>query len=417
MKMPAVNKLTPIKIKSISAPGRYGDGRGLYLQVSKWQTKAWLFRFTRHGKAREMGLGPVSLQRNDGGVSLAEAREEAHRCCQLLRQGIDPIEHRNAARAAARLDPAKDMTFKQCAEAYISAHKAGWRNPKHADQWTSTLMRHAYAVIGDLPVAAVDTALVTKILEPIWQAKPETAGRVRGRIEAVLDWASARGYRSGENPARWRGHLDKLLPNRRKLRKVSHHAAMPYADLPAFMATLRSQDSISARALEFTILTAARTGEAIGATWEEIDLEAKTWTVPGTRTKSGREHRVPLNKQILHILKTTPRELGNAHLFIGARKGRALSNMAMLELLRGMDGRGLTVHGFRSSFRDWAAEQTNFPREVAEAALAHVLRDSTEAAYRRSDLFERRRKLMDAWATYCSSQVTNGNIVPIRVNA
>ncbi|MPY74618.1 MAG: DUF4102 domain-containing protein [Alphaproteobacteria bacterium] len=415
--MPAVNKLTTTKIKSLTVPGRYSDGRGLYLQVSKWQTKAWLFRFTRHGKAREMGLGPVSLQRNDGGVSLAEAREEAHRCCQLLRQGIDPIEHRNAARSVARLEAAKGMTFKQCAEAHIAAHKAGWRNPKHADQWESTLTRHAYSVIGDLPVAAVDTALVTKILEPIWQAKPETAGRVRGRIEAVLDWASARGYRSGENPARWRGHLDKLLPNRRKIRKVSHHAAMPYADLPAFMAVLRNQDGISARALEFTILTAARTGEAIGATWEEIDLDALTWTVPWMRTKSGREHRVPVNDRILHILKAAPREVGNAHLFIGARKGRGLSNMAMLELLRGMDGRGLTVHGFRSSFRDWAAEQTNFPRELAEAALAHVVRDPTEAAYLRTDLFDRRRKLMDAWARYCSSMAIKGDIVPIRAKA
>jgi integrase len=421
--MAAINKLTARKVASLTKPGRYGDGGGLWLQISKWGTKSWIFRYMLDGRARQMGLGPVSASSGDGFVTLAEARELA---AEVRRQVIrarnsletteseilDPIDARRARRMQARRDSVGAMTFKEAAEKYVAAHSAAWRNEKHRAQWSSTLETYAYPVLGKLSIADVDTGLVLKVLEPIWTEKPETAGRVRGRIESILDWGTARHYRDGENPARWRGHLDKLLPRRSKVRAVKHHAAMAYADLPAFMAKLRDMESISARALEFTILSAARTGETIGARWDEIDLAGKTWIVPGDRMKSGRGHKVPLSDRALEILTKLPREMNNTHLFIGARKGAGLSNMAMLELLRGVDGcDGLTVHGFRSSFRDWAGELTYFPREIAEAALAHVLKDKTEAAYMRGDLLAKRRKLMEAWANFCAKPP--GKIVPI----
>jgi integrase len=296
------------------------------------------------------------------------------------------------------------VTFRECAERYIASHETAWRNEVHRKQWGSTLATYVYPTVGVLPVHAVDTALVTEVLEPIWASKPETAGRVRGRIESVLDWAKARGYRDGENPARWRGHLDKLLPNRRKVRRPKHHAALPYVDLPAFMQNLRARESVSARALEFTILTAARTGETIGATLAEINFADKTWTVPASRMKAGQEHRVPLCDRALEILQSVPQEKGSPFLFIGGRSGGALSNMAMLELLRGMVEGHVTVHGFRSTFRDWAAERTNYPNHVVEMALAHAIGDDVEAAYRRGDLFDKRRRLMRDWASYCRSK-------------
>jgi integrase len=408
------NRLTARHVATLKDPGRYGDGGGLWLQISTWGTKAWIFRFTMQGRARHMGLGPVDT------LSLAEARDKARDARKLVLDGIDPIEQRKAVQKARWAETAKQITFRDAAQRYIDAHKAGWRNPKHASQWSATLELYAYPVVGTLPVGAVDTALVLKILEPIWSVKTETASRLRGRIEAVLDWATARHYRQGENPARWRGHLDKLLPAKTKVRKVRHHDAMPYVDIPAFMAELRRQDCISAHALEFTILTAARTGETVGATWDEIDLLTKVWTIPGERTKSGREHRVPLSDRAAELLGKVSREDKNPFVFLGQRAGQGLSNMAMLQLLRGMKGDGLTVHGFRSTFRDWAAEETNFPREVAEAALAHVLRDKTEAAYRRGDALEKRRRLMQAWARHCEAppreQRGAGTVIPLQAN-
>jgi integrase len=316
--------------------------------------------------------------------------------------------------ARVRLEAARGMSFRECAERMITSHEAAWRNPKHRAQWRSTLATYCYPIFGDLPVAEVDTGLVLKALETIWTTKPETAGRVRGRVEAVLDWAKARGYRDGENPALWRGHLDKLLPNRRKVRRVRNHPAMPYEDLPAFMSELRLRDGMGARALEFTILTAARTSEAIGARWSEIDLIGAMWTVPAERMKAGKEHRVPLPQAALDLLKALPRD--GEFVFAGGRAGRPLSNMAMLELLRGMKaGSAYVPHGFRSSFRDWCAERTNYPSEVAEAALAHAIESRVQAAYRRGDLLEKRKRLMEDWASFCCGSAAEGSTVtPIR---
>lgn len=394
----ATNKLSALQVTKQAKPGRYGDGGGLWLQVSTFGTKAWIFRYTVAGKQRHMGLGPI------GDVTLAEAREAARDARRMLREGIDPIEARTARLTEARAARAKGIAFKDCAARFIAAHEAGWRNEKHAAQWSASLTSYAYPVFGDLPVDAIDTGLVLKAIEPIWTTRAETAARVRGRIESILDWARVRGYRDGENPARWRGHLDKLLPARSKVAKVKHHPAMAINALPAFVAALRGKSVVSAMALEFTTLTASRTGEVIAATWAEFDLDAKVWTVPAERMKAGREHRVPLSPRALEILKATPRENKNPHVFIGGKKGAGLSSMAMLEMLRGMTpDAGLTVHGFRSTFRDWAAERTETQSEVVEAALAHVVGDKVEAAYRRGDLFDRRRTLMEAWATFCGS--------------
>jgi integrase len=402
--------LTVKEVAALRAPKPHRVSRNLYLQITETGARSWLFRYMRHGTPHWHGLGSYDL------VSLAEAREKVIACRRMLLENIDPIEHERAKKMQALLVTASTMTFRACAEAYISAHQAGWRNDKHRAQWPSTLEAYTYPVIGDLPVQAVDVGLVMKILEPIWQLKPETASRVRGRIETVLDWAAARGYRSGDNPARWRGHLDKLLPKKSKVRKVRHQPAMRYRDVPAHMAELRQQTSVSAMALEWTILNTVRTAEAIGATWSEVDRAARIWTIPAGRIKAGKEHRVPLSDRALEILDALPREEGNDHLFIGAKKGKGLSNMAMLELLRGMAGNGYTVHGFRSSFRDWAAEMTNYPRELAEVALAHALKDKTEAAYQRGDLLEKRRRLMRDWARYCATapRAADGEVVPMQ---
>ena len=395
-----------MRVARASKPGRYADGGGLYLQVSRSGTRAWIFRFMRNGAARHMGLGPLR------DVSLAEARTKAGECRKLLLSGADPIEQRRAMRLKAKFDTPDTMTFKQCAERHIDAHEAGWKNAKHRAQWKSTLATYAYPAIGALSVAAIDTALVLKTIEPIWGTKPETAGRLRGRIEAVLDWARARGFRHGENPARWRGHLDKLLPARRKIARVKHHAALPFAEIPAFMSELRARAGISARALEFAILTATRTSETVNARWSEIDTTAKLWTIPAERMKAGREHRVPLSARSLQIIEGLPRE--GDFVFIGAYAGRPLSNMSLLSTLR-RTGRGdLTTHGFRSTFRDWCAERTAYARDVAEMALAHAIKDQTEGAYRRGDLFEKRRRLMSDWAKYCDLAPVNANVVALR---
>ena len=368
-----------------------------------------------HGRARWMGMGPLHT------VNLAEARKRAGEHRLRRHDGIDPIEVRRAERLKARLEAAKTITFKECAAAYIKAHRAGWHNGKHAAQWETTLATYAEPIIGKLPVQAIDPALVLKVLEPIWATKPETAGRVRGRIEAVLDWAKARDYRTGENPARWRGHLDKLLPARGKVRKVEHHAALPYGGLPGFLVALREQDGIAARALEFLILTAARTGEVIGARWSEPDLLDKVWTVPAGRMKARKEHRVPLSARALAILEEIQahRTGNDGFVFPGGKPGKPLSNMAFLMLLRRMKRDDLTAHGFRSSFRDWASERTNFPREVAELALAHSVGDKVEQVYRRGDMFEKRRRLMQQWATFCTTPVDQvaSTVTPLRQKA
>jgi integrase len=395
--------LTARQVETRRVAGLVADGGGLYLQVTDSGSKSWVYRYQVAGKRRDMGLGPLSL------YSLAEARRIAVDARRLVAQGIDPIEQRRSDRAAKAIADAKAMTFKACAEAYIASHQAGWRNPKHAAQWPSTLETYAYPAMGELPVAAVDVGLVMKAVEPIWTAKPETASRVRGRIEAVLDWATARGYRQGENPARWKGHLENLLPQKSKVARVEHHAALPYGDLATFIAALRQEDGVAARALEFAILTAARTGEVIGATWAEIDLEARVWAVPAERMKAAREHRVPLSKPACAILAQMQAVRQNEYVFPGGRVGRPMSNMGMLMLLRRMGRGDLTAHGFRSAFSDWCAEKTNFPSEVREMALAHAVGDKVEAAYRRGDLFEKRRQLADAWARFCDGD--DGSIV------
>ena len=410
-----LGRLTALRVEREKRPGMYADGAGLYLRVTKEGTKNWVLRYMLHDRPRWMGLGPLHT------IGLADARGKAAEWRRLRLDGIDPIERRRAERDQAKLDAAKAITFKESAGRYIAAHKAGWRNAKHAKQWEATLKTYAYPEIGALSVQAIDTGLVLKVLEPIWATKPETASRLRGRIEAVLDWAKVRGYRQGENPARWRGHLDKLLPKKTKVRQVKHHAALPFDELPEFMAALRQQEGTAARALEFTILTAARTGEAIGARWGEFDLAENTWTIPAERMKAAKAHRVPLNPWALDIVAAAkPLRLAigdeDEHedfVFPGGRPGKPLSNMAMLALLRRMGRDDLTTHGFRSTFRDWTGERTNFPREVAEMALAHAISDEVEAAYRRGDLFEKRRRLMDEWAKFCSTGKSRGRVVPM----
>jgi integrase len=390
----------------------YADGGGLYLRVTPEGARNWVLRYMLDRKPHWMGLGPLAL------CSLAEARARALEARKQRHDGIDPIAARRAERARLRLDASKAITFKQCAETYIAAHRAGWRNPKHAAQWSATLATYAYPVVGGLPVQSLENGLVLRVLEPIWTAKPETASRVRGRIEAILDWAAVRGYRTGENPARWRGHLDKQLPQKTKVREVAHHAALPYAELPAFLPTLRAQVGVSARALEFLLLTAARTGEVIGARWSEIDLIDKVWTVPAGRMKAHREHRVPLSPQALAILcdmQADRRDDDRTFVFPGHKAGAPLSNMALLMLLRRVGRADLTAHGFRATFKTWASERTAFQREIIEVALAHLMSgDKTEEAYWRGDLLSKRRRLMEAWGSFCSEPRRAGEVLPLR---
>jgi integrase len=402
-----IGKLTSLSVRNAKRRGLYGDGGGLFLQVGATGAKSWIFRWKQGGKFRVMGLGPAHT------VSLAEARDKALACRKLRLDGIDPIEDRRARRAGQQLDAAKAMTFKQCGEAYVSAQKAAWR-ARTLSAWENTLGAYAYAAIGNLPVQAIDVGLVLKVIEPIWSAKPETADRVRGRIESVLDWATARGYRAGDNPARWRGHLENLLPRHTKVRRVEHLAALPYPEICPFMAELRAQESVAARALEFAILTAARTGEVIGARWSEISIADQLWTVPENRMKARKEHRVPLSEPALAIIERMQALRTSEFVFPGGRANRSLSNMSLLMLLRRMNRHDVTVHGFRSTFRDWAAECTAFPAEVAEMALAHAVSDRVEAAYRRGDLFQKRRQLAEAWARFCDAPNAGGDVVPLR---
>ena len=417
-----IGKLSALKVAREKRPGVYGDGGGLYLQVTTQGSKSWIFRFwvaerdpktgavvrdpttnKVRGRGREMGLGSCIT------VSLAEARDRALECRKLRERDIDPIDAREAAKRQAALERAKSLKFREAAATYMAAHRAAWKNDKHVGQWTATLQTYAYPLLGDVSVQVIDTALIMKVIEPIWATKPETANRVRGRIESILNWATVRGYRQGENPARWRGHLDKLLPSRAKIRKTQHHKALAYAELPAFMAKLREEEGIAARALEFTILTAARTSEAIGARRSEVNAREKVWTVPANRMKADKEHRVPLSDRALEIAATAPGD--ECFIFPGGRREQPLSNMAMLALLKRMGRGDLTVHGFRSTFRDWAAERTNFPNEVVEMALAHAIDSKTEAAYRRGDLFEKRKRLMGSWEAYCTAIPKPGEVV------
>ena len=399
----AVHRLSAKAVEKAKESGYYCDGGGLYLQVSPTASKSWIFRYTRHGKSHEMGLGSAR------DVSLAEARTKAEDTRRQLINGTDPLAAREGHRAQEKLQKAGSISFADCARKYIDSHKAGWRNEKHVEQWQNSLDTYAGPVIGELAVKDVDTALVLRILEPIWSKKPETASRVRGRIERILDYARVRGYRSGENPALWRGHLDKLLPSAMNKKTREHHAALPYDELPAFVRDLRQQGGNAARALEYLILTTARTGEVIGCEPEkEIDLKKAVWTVPAGRMKAGKEHRVPLSPQAVKVVEGQPE---GKYLFSGGKEGAPLSNMAMLELLKRMGRGDLTVHGFRSTFRDWAAECTSYPGEVCEMALAHAITDKVEAAYRRGDLFEKRQQLMLDWAKYCDAP--KGDVVPI----
>ena len=395
----SLHRLSTLKLKT-TRPGRHPDGGGLYLKVSLNPRtgairRSWIFRFEHDGRERFMGLGSL----ND--VTLAEARERATAARKMHRDGQDPIAARESARTAQRLEATRAMTFAQCAEAYIDTHKAGWRSTRHLNQWNESLRLYIAPVIGALPVQQIDVALVMKTLQPIWRERTVTAARVRQRIEAVLDWATASGFRTGDNPARWKGHLENLLAHTDKIQKVKHLAAMPYSEVGAFITELRARPGLAARALEFTILTATRSNEALGARWSEIDFAAGVWTIPAERTKGQREHRVPLAPRALEILRGLPRDGDRVF---------PLGRTAMW--LESPDG--VTVHGFRSSFRDWCAEQTNFPREVAEAALGHIVGDSTERAYRRGDVLEKRRRLMEAWAAYCQKAAPAGEVIPLR---
>lgn len=388
-------------------PGMFADGHGLYLQVTPSGTRSWVFRFMLNGRRRDMGLGSFPV------VTLERARAKALEAKRMVAEGIDPLDARRAAKAALAIEAAKTATFRDCADAFVEANRAGWRNPKHARQWASTLDAYAYPVLGGLPVAAIDTGLVLKVLEPIWTVKTETASRVRGRIEAVLDYARVRGYRSGENPAQWKGHLDQILPAKGKVAKVEHLASLPYRELSAFWTRLQAQEGLGARGLEIAILTGCRSGEILGARWGEFDLAAKVWTIPAGRTKGGIEHRVPLSEPALAILRKLSGLRVDDHVLPGARKGRPLSNMAMMMALRRM-GVDVTQHGFRSTLRTWIAERTAYPHEIAEAALGHVQGDRVVAAYQRGDFFEKRRRLMAEWAAFVTTPEPAVAVLPIR---
>lgn len=399
-------RLTATRIATLRTQGDYHDGGGLYLQVRVRKdgkaTKSWLYRFTspETGKERYMGLGSLD------DVSLADARAARDAARAILRARRDPIEERRLSQQQAQIDAARakaqSITFDQCAAAYFASHKDAWKNPKHRTQWVNSLATYASPVIGALPVASIDVALIIQVLErdSLWSSKPETASRVRGRIEVVLDFAKARGYREGENPAQWKGGLEALLPKRSKLKSVQHLAALPYAELPTLMRALSEQTSAAASALRFAILTAARTNEVLGATWGEIDEAAGTWTIPAERMKAGREHTVPLSDMAVMELSKMRSIRMNDYIFPGERNSRPAESV-MLVVLRKL-GVSATVHGLRSSFRDWAGDETPFPREVVEAALAHAVENKTEAAYRRGTALEKRRELMQAWSAYLS---------------
>lgn len=398
-------KLTAMQVQHFTKPGNYGDGGGLYLQINPQGKKSWIFRYELFGRKRYMGLGPLHC------VSLADARIAAREARRCLRDKVDPLEKKRQEEERQRRDEARELSFDASAKQYIEAHGDAWRSAKHRQQWENTLRTYASPHFGSVNARDIDTDLVLKVLEPIWSIKTETATRVRERIERVLAWAATRGYRTGENPARWTGHLEWLLPAPSKLKKVRHHAALPYSEARAFFQALRKQEGGAARALEFTILTASRTNEVLGALWSEIDLVNGVWTVPAERMKAGRVHRVPLVDATIKLLRA---QIGvdAVIVFPGAKKGTRLSSMSMPTVLQRLRQDDVTIHGFRSTFRDWAAEATEYPGELAEIALAHTVGTTVENAYRRSDLFERRRRLMADWAAWCGVQKAPSNARP-----
>lgn len=414
--------LTAAKVR-IAKPGRYGDGDGLYLLVRTEEQRFWVFRYKpKGGKLREMGLGRAGAGRNC--VSLADARDKASQLFTKLKSGIDPLAERESSEAAAKAaqqDAAvKATTFKEAAARYIAGHAPSWRDPKHAGQWTATIETYVNPIFGNIPVSEISTAHVLAAVEPIWSKKTETASRVRGRIETILDFAKTHGWRSGENPAVWKGHLSLALPARSKVAKVKHHAALPWREIGEFMTGLAIQKGMGALALRFAIFTAARSGEVRGAVWQEIDLDAATWIIPAERMKAEREHRVPLSDPALTILSEMAAVRTSADpsalVFPGQSEGRPLSDMSLTAVLRRMGRSDLTAHGFRSTFKDWASETTSYPAEVSEMALAHTISSKVEAAYRRSDLFEKRRRLMAEWAVYCGrvAEPIGGNVLALR---
>lgn len=400
-----LGKLTALQVTKLTKPGLHGDGGGLTLQITKAGVKSWLFRFMLEGKAYGMGLGPTHT------FSLAEARQKALAARKLLAEGLNPLTEKKENLLAAALVRARMMSFDQCSKAYIEAHKSSWKNAKHLDQWTNTLATYASPVFGQLPVAEIDTALVVKCLAPIWQTKTETASRLRGRIESVLGWAATSGYRTGENPARWKGHLENLLANISKTSRTKNHPSLPWQRISDFMAALKAREGNASRAMAFTILTACRSGEVRGAQWPEFDFKEKVWTIPAKRMKAHREHQVPLSNAALAVLASMPQ---SAEFVFPGTKGQILSDMSLTAVIRRMNsedskpvwvdaaGEGITVHGFRSTFRMWTAETTAYPREVAEHALAHKLPDAVERAYQRGTQFLKRQELMAEWGRYCT---------------
>lgn len=406
--MPKVAKeLSAAQVQRLTKPGLHAVGgvAGLLLQVSATGARSWILRVKVGTKRRDLGLGGFPT------VGLAQARERAREARELIWKGIDPVAERDAQRRA--LVQAQSIpTFDECARQFLAGKRLEFKNDKHAAQWSSTLTEYASPIIGRMPVHQVELSHVVRILKPIWETKTETASRLRGRVESVLAWATVSGFRSGDNPARWRGHLDAVLAKPNKVKTVQHHAALPHEQLPEFLARLATQEGTAARALEFAILTAARSGEVRGATWEEFDLEAKVWTVPATRMKAGKEHRVPLTPAALALIKRQPQV---SEYVFAAPRGGTLSDMALSAVLRRMKV-DATVHGMRSTFRDWAGETTTFDRETIEHALAHRLKDKAEAAYARGSHFEKRRKLMEAWAKFCSVRAgaASDSVTPIR---
>jgi integrase len=401
--MGRLHKLTQGKINAARMPGLYSDGGNLHLRVAEGGSRQWVFRYTLNHRTRDYGIGPYPT------LGLADARERAHGLRRLLVDKIDPIEHRNQQRAGASVAAAKHMTFDTAAETYIAEHEASWRSRRHRNEWVNTLRAYASPVFGKLPVSAVDTGLVMRVLKPIWLEKPIVATRLRGRIESILDWAKVMGYRLGENPARFVGHLDHLLPD--QTRAVRHHEALPYSDVPAFMQELRKLPNAAVRALEFVILTASRGGEVAGMQWDEVDLAKREWVIPAARMKAHREHRVPLSDAALAVLKQQA-DIRHSDLVFPGRIGRMGAN-SLGDILRALSV-AATPHGFRSSFRDWCSEKTSAPREIAEMALAHIVGSEVERAYARSTLFEKRAELMEAWGRYCNGI---GAVVPLRASA
>lgn len=393
--MPKIAKeLSALQVSRLTESGHHAVGgvTGLYLYITPTGARSWVLRTLIAGKRRHMGLGAFPS------VTLAMAREKARAARSEVEAGVDPIAARSEVLKKLKEENLNAVTFERAANAYIEAHGDTWKNPKHRAQWSATLATYAFPVIGSLQTAHVTQAHVLAVLEPIWKTKNETAARLRGRIEAVLDWATVRGYREGENPARWKGRLDKLLPAPGKIQKTVHRKALTIDAVPQFMRDLHDKEGIAARALEFVVLTAARSGEVRGATWSEIDLDAAVWVVPGDRMKAGREHRVPLCTQAVELLKKMPRFVGNEHVFPSPR-GKVLSDMALLAVMRRMEVDAVP-HGFRSTFRDWVGERTDYPRELAEQALAHTLESKVEAAYRRGDALEKRRTMMQEWSDF-----------------